>query len=73
MTTSLNITLPNYLREFVYNGYAFAINSVDKNYDTTVIDGYIGFAPYTAVVDNARVTDKENMLFRLKDQGHIDY
>lgn len=47
--TMFNITLPSFLRQFVYNGYVFEIIQLSAPYKSDLVSGFIGLGPYTAI------------------------
>lgn len=68
--TTLNFTVPSYLRQFNYRGYIFEVIQINQPYKSEVASGFIGLGPYTAInalnVETARVDIKENFLYQLK-------
>lgn len=67
--THLNFTLHSYFREFIYNGYVFAIEHTKQQYTSDTFSGYVGLAPYTAIDNqggNQRVQITENFMYQLK-------
>ena len=47
--TRINMTVPQYKREYTFEGDLFEIIQVDKEYMSNVASGLIGLAPYTAI------------------------
>lgn len=70
------MTVPTFLREFIYSGYAFEILQLrDADYDSTLISGYIGIGPYTSInkLDPfQQVQQTEVLVYQMRSQGVID-
>jgi len=70
------MTLPKYLRQYIYKGFAFEIIQLrTTNYISSLVSGYIGIAPYTNIENDdpfSLVQPPENLLYQMRGQNVID-
>ena len=50
--TIVNLTVPQYNREFSFSGYVFEIVQINAAYSSTIASGFMGLAPYPAIENN---------------------
>lgn len=76
MQTNVNLTLPNFYREFTLNGTSvFSIDQLSSKFESNIMSGFLGIAPYTKVELNNDVTQRlqynESLMYQIYNNHNI--